>query len=86
MNHRHAPQVRDGRDMSFHWLQSPVKRYWPALFPQHFSALPPSQRGGSNLIPDHGSYEGKAYIYDVPRLGAPKQLNMVGHAVGSIMG
>eukprot|EP00614_Pseudopedinella_elastica_P010360 CAMPEP_0172602586 /NCGR_PEP_ID=MMETSP1068-20121228/22763_1 /TAXON_ID=35684 /ORGANISM="Pseudopedinella elastica, Strain CCMP716" /LENGTH=541 /DNA_ID=CAMNT_0013403997 /DNA_START=234 /DNA_END=1859 /DNA_ORIENTATION=- len=60
--------VRDGRDMAFHWLQSPVKRYWPHLFPEEYQALSPSKRTENSLIPTSGSYEGRAYIYDVPKL------------------
>ena len=54
--------------MAFHWLQSPVRRYWPHLFPSEYKALDLYWRAENQLIPDHGSYVGKAYIYDVPKL------------------
>lgn len=60
--------VRDGRDMCFHWLQSPVKRYWPHLFPETFAALAPAAKREASLVPSAGSYEGRAYLFDVPRL------------------
>lgn len=70
--------VRDGRDMAFHWLQSPVKRYWPPLFPDSFHQL--KDRSASALIPDHGSYVGKAYIYDVSVLHSKtNRLNTAPH-------
>lgn len=71
--------VRDGRDMAFHWLQSPVKRYWPGMFPKQFQQLSPRERAPNQLIPDHGSYIGKAYVFDVERPGGPQRLNPAPH-------
>ena len=58
--------VRDGRDIAFHWLQSPVRRYWRALFRSEKTSaeLAKPDGGGSHaLIPDAGYYIGKAYLY-----------------------
>ena len=60
--------MRDGRDMAFHWLQSPVKRYWPHLFPKTMAHLPKRLQAENQLVPSAGSYEGRAYLYDVPKL------------------
>ena len=69
--------VRDGRDMSFHWLQSPVRRYWPHLFPTAFAALPRGEQHEKGLIPERGSYIGRAYLYD--EKGQRGGLNMRPH-------
>lgn len=58
--------VRDGRDVAFHWLQSPVKRYWPHLFPDELRALAPAARAETRLVPPAGSYVGRAYVFDQP--------------------
>lgn len=56
--------VRDGRDMTFHWLQSPVRRYWRHIFPEQFRLLPLAEQQERSLIPERGSYIGRAYLYD----------------------
>lgn len=68
--------VRDGRDMVFHWLQSPVKRYWRHLFPAEFAKLPSNQRHPDSLIPTRGNYIGKAYIYSDPKFNMAPHLRI----------